>query len=167
MSVHISDALRQLVQDEVVTAKQIAHAADRSVSTVYRWLSIEERTEPTAADICRLIRAFKGERPGDLLATALLAGSGYRAVRLTTDLDTNKDGETDLYDVDDDMLRAIDLWQQGSRALTNVRRDGEISDEIYMILQQTGRDLIHEMEKALATISDIKSRQPKRRKASG
>lgn len=165
MSAQISDALRQLVSDDVLTAKQIAHAADRSVSTIYRWLSIEESTEPSAEDMCRLIRAFKGQRAGDLLATAMLAGSGYRAARMEYDLDTNKDGNTDLYDVDEDMLRAIDLWQQGSRALSGVRRDDHINDEVYMYLQQVGRDLIREMEKALATISEIKDNQPKRKKA--
>lgn len=158
-------ALRQLVADKVITPKAIALATGRSASTVYRWLDEDSAAEPGGADINRLLTHLPDHKARDFLAVALLTGTAYRAVRAPDNLDTNHDGTTDLYDVAEDLHNAIDLWEKKSRGLTNIRREGVISDEMQTHMQQLGNQLIAEIERAMATITELFEQQPRRRKA--
>ncbi len=161
----LCDALRQLVDDETLTVKQIATAVERSPSTVCRWLSVEETAEPSAGDANQLICELADPRARDLLAQAMLDGTMYRPSRPPEKLDINDDGTIDLFDVAEDLHNAIELWEAKSRALTAIRREGSISDQMHDEMQRLGNQLIHEIERAMATITEIHRNQPKRRKA--
>lgn len=138
----LTNTLKQIIDKQFTSAKEISELTGVSPSTVYRWLA--GQSQPDFDSVRLLVRLLPDARAQKAILTAFTAGTDWHVTHMNLELDVNHDGRVDAEDALDASCHAL---KTSSETLVSIREasKGKIlsSDETLELISLLNHTVRH------------------------
>lgn len=159
----LSEVLRQLIAERLVTGMELASLAGVSDSAVGRYVNNEG--QPKFETVRQWVKHHRDRDVKLRLARVLTAGTPIRQVWTGSDLDVNKDGKVDRFDAMRAMVHASESLGNTLKKVEAALNEGEVANEKLISIIPEGYQAIEQIATGLRVLSEVSQREPTRRRA--